>query len=166
MKKHSMIKGTIILGMAGLFARFLGLFFRIPIQALIKDEGMGYYQMSYPLFLTYVALASGIPIAMSKLIAEMNAKNDRDGIGQVLKQTLSFMLILGFIVTTLMIMFARPIISILKWDPKAYYSFLAIAIAPIFVSIMCTFRGFFQGLQNVRPTAISQIIEQVGRVCA
>lgn len=166
MKKHSMIKGTIILGMAGLFARFLGLFFRIPIQALIKDEGMGYYQMSYPLFLTYVALASGIPIAMSKLIAEMNAKNDRDGIGQVLKQTLVFMLILGCIVTMLMIMFARPIIAILRWDSKAYYSFLAIAIAPIFVSIMCTFRGFFQGLQNVRPTAISQIIEQVGRVVA
>ena len=66
----------------------------------------------------------------------------------------------------LMIMFARPIISILKWDPKSYYAFSAIAIAPIFVSIMCTFRGFFQGLQNVRPTAISQIVEQVGRVVA
>ncbi|MGH4121839.1 MAG: putative polysaccharide biosynthesis protein [Clostridium sp.] len=166
MKKHSLIKGTIILGLAGIFARFLGLFFRIPIQALIKDEGMGYYQMSYPLFLTFVALASGVPLAMSKLIAEMNAKNDREGIGQVLRQTLLFMIILGSVVTMLMLVFARPIISILKWDPKSYYSFSVIAIAPIFVSIMCTFRGFFQGLQNVRPTAISQIVEQVGRVVA
>lgn len=166
MKKHSLIKGTIILGLAGIFARFLGLFFRIPIQALIKDEGMGYYQMSYPLYMTFVAVASGVPIAMSKLIAEMNAKNDREGALQVLRQTLFFMVILGSIVTMLMIMFARPIISILKWDPKSYYSFSVIAIAPIFVSIMCTFRGFFQGLQNVRPTAISQIVEQVGRVGA
>ena len=166
MKKHSLIKGTIILGLAGIFARFLGLFFRIPIQALIKDEGMGYYQMSYPLYMTFVAIASGVPIAMSKLIAEMNAKNDREGAVQVLRQTLFFMVILGSVVTMLMIMFARPIISILKWDPKSYYSFSAIAIAPIFVSIMCTFRGFFQGLQNVRPTAISQIVEQVGRVGA
>ena len=79
MKKHSLIKGTIILGLAGIFARFLGLFFRIPIQALIKDEGMGYYQMSYPLYMIFVAVASGVPIAMSKLIAEMNAKNDREG---------------------------------------------------------------------------------------
>ncbi|MCJ7688815.1 MAG: polysaccharide biosynthesis protein, partial [Clostridiaceae bacterium] len=62
--------------------------------------------------------------------------------------------------------FARPIISILKWDPKSYYSFLVIATAPIFVSIMCTFRGYFQGMQNVRPTAISQIVEQIGRVFA
>ena len=164
MKKHSLIKGTIILGMAGIFARFLGLFFRIPIQALIKDEGMGYYQMSYPLYMFFVAVASGVPIAMSKLIAEMNAKNDLEGAHQVLRQTLFFMIILGSVFTTLMLMFARPIIVILRWDPKSYYSFLAIAIAPVFVSIMCTFKGFFQGLQNVRPTAISQIVEQVGRV--
>ena len=166
MKKHSLIKGTIILGFAGLFARFLGLFFRIPIQALIKDEGMGYYQMSYPLYMFFVAVASGVPIAMSKLIAEMNAKNDREGVHQVLRQTLLFMLILGAAFTTFMVLFAKPIITILKWNPKSYYSFLAIAVAPIFVSIMCTFRGFFQGLQNVRPTAISQVIEQVGRVVA
>ncbi len=166
MKKHSLIKGTIILGVAGLFARFLGLFFRIPIQALIKDEGMGYYQMSYPLYMFFVAVASGVPIAMSKLIAEMNARNDREGVHQVLRQTLFFMIILGAAFTTFMLMFARPIITILKWNPKAYYSFLAIAVAPIFVSIMCTFRGFFQGLQNVRPTAISQVVEQVGRVVA
>jgi len=166
MKKHSLIKGTIILGLAGIVARFLGLFFRIPIQALIRDEGMGYYQMSYPLYMTYVALASGVPIAMSKIIAEMNARNDREGVGQVLRQTLFFMITLGSVVSMFMIIFARPIISILKWDPKSYYSFTALAIAPIFVSVMYTFRGFFQGLQNVRPTAISQLVEQVGRVVA
>ncbi len=166
MKKQSLVKGTIILGMAGLFARFLGLFFRIPIQALIKDQGMGYYQMSYPLYMTFVAVASGVPIAMSKFISEMNAKNDTEGALQVLRQTLLLMITLATAVTVLMLMFARPIISILKWDPKSYYSFLVIATAPIFVSIMCTFRGYFQGLQNVRPTAISQIVEQIGRVFA
>ena len=166
MKKHSLIKGTIILGLAGIFARFLGLFFRIPIQALIKDQGMGYYQMSYPLYMFFVAVASGVPIAMSKLIAEMNAKNDQDGARQVLRQTLFFMILLGTVFTVIMLTFARSIITILKWDPKSYYSFLAIAIAPIFVAIMCTFRGFFQGLQNVRPTAVSQLVEQVGRVVA
>src|SRR5665647_3781486 len=106
MKKHSLIKGTIILGLAGIFARFLGLFFRIPIQALIKDQGMGYYQMSYPLYMFFVAVASGVPIAMSKLIAEMNAKNDQEGARQVLIQTLSFMLLLGTTFTILMLMFA------------------------------------------------------------
>src|SRR5659263_537675 len=109
MKKHSLIKGTIILGMAGIFARFLGLFFRIPIQALIKDQGMGYYQMSYPLYMFFVAVASGVPIAMSKLIAEMNAKNDREGAIQVLRQTLILMLVLGLLATMLMLMFAVPI---------------------------------------------------------
>ena len=123
MKKHSLIKGTLILGLAGLFDKFLGLFFRIPIQALIKDEGMGYYQMSYPLYMLFVAIASGVMIAMSKLIAEMNAKNDREGVHQVLRQTLFVMIIIGAAFTTFMVMFARPIITILKWNPKAYYSF-------------------------------------------
>ena len=114
----------------------------------------------------FVAIASGVMIAMSKLIAEMNAKNDREGVHQVLRQTLFVMIIIGAAFTTFMVMFARPIITILKWNPKAYYSFLALFITPIFVSIMCTFRGFFQGLQNVGPTAISQLVEQVGRVVA
>ena len=72
MKKQTLIKGTIILGMASIFAKFLGIFFRIPLQMLIGDEGMGYYQMSYPLYVTFVAIASGIPIAISNIISEIS----------------------------------------------------------------------------------------------
>ena len=57
MKKQSLIKGSIVLGMAGILARFLGLFFRWPIIMLIGDEGMGLYQMSYPLYMFFVAMA-------------------------------------------------------------------------------------------------------------
>ncbi|MGL4731753.1 MAG: putative polysaccharide biosynthesis protein [Clostridium sp.] len=164
MKKQSLVKGTVILGAAGIFARFLGLFFRIPIQALIGDEGMGYYQMSYPLYMTFVALASGIPIAMSKLIAEFNARNDYEGSKRILKDTLLFMIPIGIIASISMLFFSKPIISALKWHENAYISFIAISIAPLFVCIMCTFRGFFQGMQNMTYTGISQIIEQIGRV--
>lgn len=164
MKKHSLIKGTIILGIAGIFTRFLGLFFRIPIQTLIGDEGMGYYQMSYPLYMTFVALASGVPIAMSKIISELNAKNDFYGIRKVLKDTLLVMLPIGLLASFLMIFFSKSIIHGLKWHENSYMSFIIISIAPIFVCIMCTFRGFFQGLQNMSYTGISQIIEQIGRV--
>ena len=107
MKKYSLIKGTMILGIASIFARFLGLFFRIPIQTLIGDEGMGYYQMSYPLYMTFVALASGVPIAMSKIISELNAKNDFYGIRKVLKDTLLVMIPIGAIASFLMIFFSK-----------------------------------------------------------
>ena len=70
MKKQSLIKGSLILGIAGIVTRFLGLFFRWPLIMLIGDEGIGYYQMSYPLYMFFVAMASGIPITVSKLISE------------------------------------------------------------------------------------------------
>ncbi|WP_346916188.1 polysaccharide biosynthesis protein [Clostridium sp.] len=164
MKKQSLLKGTMILGIATIFARFLGLFFRIPIQGLIGDQGMGYYQMSYPIYMTFVAIASGVPIAMSKLISEYNARNDTNAVRQVLKDTLKMMIPLGVIISFLMLYFGDNIINILRWDEKSYHSFMIISIAPIFVCIMCTLKGYFQGLQNMNNTAISQIIEQIGRV--
>lgn len=70
MKKQSLIKGSLILGLAGMLAKVLGFFFRWPLIMLIGDEGIGYYQLSYPLYMFFVAMASGVPIAVSKMISE------------------------------------------------------------------------------------------------
>lgn len=164
MKKQSLIKGSIILGVAGILTRFLGLFFRWPLIMLIGDEGIGYYQMSYPLYMFFVAMASGIPVAISKMISEKNAVNDINGSFEVMKESAILMLIIGTGTTCTLFFFAKPIISFLRWDIKSYYSLIGISFAPIVISFMTIFRGFFQGLQNMTPSAISQIIEQVGRV--
>lgn len=164
MKKQSLIKGTVILGVAGIFARFLGLFFRWPLIMLIGDEGIGYYQMSYPLYMFFIAISSGIPIAVSKMISERNAVNDRVGIIQVLRKAVLMMIIIGGGFSLFFLLFSKQIVTILKWDQKSYYSLIGIAFAPIVISMMSVLRGFFQGLQNMSPTAFSQILEQVGRV--
>ena len=164
MKKQSLIKGTLILGGAGIFSKFLGIFFRWPLIMLIGDEGVGLYQMSYPLFMFLVAIATGIPVAISKLVAERNAVNDIDGSFQVLKESLKLMVFLGTGLSLILFFFARPIVTFLKWDNKAYYSLLGVSLAPFFIYIMDAFRGFFQGHQNMTPTAASQVVEQIGRV--
>lgn len=164
MKKQTLIRGTFILGVAGILARFLGLFFRIPMQLLIGDEGMGYYQMSYPLYLTFIAVSSGIPIAVSKIISEMSARNDNNGIFKVVRSSFYIMIPIALTFSAILILFSKNIINALHWDMKSYYAFIATALAPIFVIIMGILRGFFQGLHNMNPTAISQILEQIGRV--
>lgn len=164
MKKQSLIKGSIILGVAGILTRFLGLFFRWPLIMLIGDEGIGYYQMSYPLYMFFVAMASGIPVAISKMISEKNAVNDVNGSFEVMKESAILMMMIGTGTTFTLFFFAKPIISFLRWDIKSYYSLIGISFAPVVISFMTIFRGFFQGLQNMTPSAISQIIEQVGRV--
>jgi stage V sporulation protein B len=164
MKKQSLIKGTLILGLGGIIAKFLGLFFRWPLQMLIGDEGIGYYQMSYPLYIFFIAAASGIPVAISKMVSERNAVGDKEGVILVLRKAMLFMLIMGVGFTAILLIFSRPLIHFLKWDEKSYYSLLGIALAPIFISVMSALRGFFQGLQNMNYSAVSQIIEQLGRV--
>lgn len=164
MKKQSLIKGSIILGAAGMIAKFLGLFFRWPLIILIGDEGIGYYQLSYPLYMFFVAMASGVPVAMSKMISEKRAVGDMNGTYEVVKESSYLMLLLGVGTSCILFFFAKPIINFLKWDMKAYYALIGISFAPTVVSIMTIFRGFFQGLQNMTPSGVSQILEQVGRV--
>lgn len=164
MKKQSLIKGSIILGMAGMVAKFLGLFFRVPLTMIIGDEGIGYYQLSYPLYMFFVAIATGVPGAMSKIISEKNATGDIQGSYEVVKESSYLMIMLGAGTTMIMFFFAKPIIQFLHWDMKSYYALIGISIAPIMVSIVTIFRGFFQGFQNMTPSGISQILEQIGRV--
>jgi stage V sporulation protein B len=164
MKKQSIAKATAVLGIAGIFAKFLGIFFRWPLIMLIGDEGIGYYQMSYPLYMFFIAMASGIPVAISKMVSERNATNNKEEAILVLRQAIFLMLVMGVAFTLFIYCFSRQITITLKWDQKAYYSLLAIALAPLFICIVGSFRGFFQGQQNMNPTAISQIIEQLGRV--
>ncbi|MBE6054229.1 MAG: polysaccharide biosynthesis protein [Clostridium sartagoforme] len=164
MKKQSLIRASLVLGIAGIVARFLGLFFRWPLIMLIGDEGVGYYQMSYPLYMFFVAMASGVPVAISKMISEKKAKGDIEGIFVTLKESTILMMVLGCGTTIALFVFAKPIINFVQWDMKSYYSLLGISFAPFVISIMTIYRGFFQGLQNMTPSGISQILEQIGRV--
>ena len=164
MKKQSLIKGSLILSIAGIFTRALGLFFRWPLIMLIGDEGIGYYQMSYPLYVFFIGIASGVPIAISKIISENNVLEDVNSNFIVIKEAFIAMMILSIGTSVSLFFGAKYIIKIFNWDFKAYYSLIGISIAPIVVSALTIFRGFFQGYQNMTPSAISQIIEQVGRV--
>lgn len=164
MNKQSLIKGSLILGIAGIITRFLGLFFRWPLIMLIGDEGVGYYQMSYPLYMFFVAVASGVPVAISKLISENNVLSDCEGNFTVIKEASKLMAILGIGTSMILFLFSKQIINFLRWDVKSYYSLIGISIAPAIISFLTVLRGFFQGYQNMTPSAISQILEQIGRV--
>ena len=164
MKKHSLIKGSLVLGLAGMVAKVLGFFFRWPLIMLIGDEGIGYYQLSYPLYMFFVAMASGVPVAVSKMISEKNAVGDIEGSYEVVKESSYLMMTLGIGTSIILFLFAKPIINFLKWDMKSYYALIGISFAPMMVSFVSIFRGFFQGLQNMTPSGTSQILEQIGRV--
>ncbi|CDF59090.1 putative polysaccharide biosynthesis protein [Thermobrachium celere] len=166
MPKKSIIKGTIILGLAGFIVKVLGVFFRLPIIYMIGEEGIGLYQLTYPVYTFLLALAGGIPIAISKMVSERVVLSKFKECRRIYRASLVLMFLLGGFSSMFLIFFADDIINYFSWSRESYYSILGISLAPLFTCILSVYRGYFQGLQNMTPTAVSQIIEQIGRVLA
>lgn len=165
MSNKKFLKGAFILASAGLLAKFLGIFFKIPLQRLIHDEGMGLFGLPYPIYTVLLSVSIiGFPAALSKLISEKLAIGDHRGANKIFKVSFLMLLIIGLASSATMMIGAGVIIKLLRWPSESYYSIIGLSLAPLFVSVMSAFRGYFQGLQLMTPTAISQIVEQVGRV--
>lgn len=163
-KQNSFVKGAAILGMAGVIVKILGAVYRIPLSNIIKAEGMGYYQTAYPFYVLLLTIStSGIPVAVAKIVSERRALEDYSNAQKVFRTALTVMAIAGVLTSALLLIFANKIVNFLG-NPNAYYALIALAPALLFVPIMSAFRGFFQGRQNMIPTALSQIIEQLFRV--
>jgi len=165
-KNRSFVGGAIILGIAGLIIKVLGAAFRIPLANIIGDDGMGYYQTAYPIYVFFLTIATaGIPTAISRMVAERNAVDRPRDAFKVFKVSLVLMSCIG-LVSMLVLLFGAGAITDYIREPGAIYAMRAIAPALLFCPIMASFRGFFQGRQNMAPTASSQVIEQVFRVAA
>ncbi len=164
--KKSFLQGALILGVAGLIIKALGAFFRIPLANIIGDDGMGYYQTAYPIYVLFLTLSTaGIPTAISKMVAERNAVDNPREAHRIFR--VSFLLLFGIGIVSSAILFfgAEMIVGQLK-NPDAKYAMMAIAPALLFVPLMAAYRGYFQGMQKMEPTAASQVAEQLFRVVA
>lgn len=164
MSKKSFLKGAAILGVAGLLVQVMGAIFRIPLGNIIGDDGMGYYQTAYPIYVFLLVFSTnGAPAAISKMTSERIAIGRNDEAHRVFKLSFVLMFVLGIIASSIFFFGADPIVNALG-NPGAYYAMIAIAPALLFVPIMAVFRGYFQGMQEMGPTATSQLIEQAVRV--
>ena len=158
------VRGAVVLGLAGLMVQVLGAVFRIPLANIIGDEGMGYFQTAYPIYIFILIFSTnGAPAAISKMVSENIARGNYSEAHRIFR--ISFVLMMGIgVVSSLAIwLLAGPIVRIFG-DPGAYYAMVAIAPALLLVPVMAVFRGYFQGFQVMGPTAVSQVVEQVVRV--
>ena len=159
------LKGTIILLVAGLVTRVLGFINRIVIARFIGEEGVGLYMMAFPTLILVITITQlGLPVAISKNVAEAQARGDYKKIKKILVISLAVTTSLSIIFTPALIFLAPYLSKTLFTDPRTHFPLLAIApIVPI-VAISSVIRGYFQGRQNMKPAAISQIIEQLVRI--
>lgn len=159
------LKGTMILLIAGFFTRILGFVNRIVIARFIGEEGVGLYMMVFPTLILVISITQlGLPVAISKSVAEAEARGDYQKIKKILVVSLATTLTLSVIFTPALMMSASFLSKTLFTDERTFFPLFAIApIIPI-VAVSSVIRGYFQGRQNMKPAAIAQVIEQVVRI--
>lgn len=165
MSHSSFIQGAFILAVASFISRVLGAVYRIPLTRIIGDEGVGLHQMAHPIYMFFVVLAvSGIPTALSKLVAEAMATASKKEVYKVFYVTLLALMINGTLGSLLLFIMAKYISQNLLHDTRTYISLVCAAPAIMLVCVTSGFRGFFMGLQKMVPSAIAQVIEQLVRI--
>lgn len=155
------VQGAAILGIAGLLVKIIGAVYRIPLANIVGESGMAYYEVAYPYYSWLLVISSaGLPTAISKLVSERIALGDIVGAKRVFRAALRLLFMIGIVTTILLFALSSPIASLSGAAP-AKYSLMALSPALLFVSIMCAYRGYLQGMQCMTGTAISQIVEQL-----
>ena len=158
------IKGAAVLAAAGLFTKILGAVFRIPLTGLIGADGLSYYNVAYAVYSALVVMSTaGLPIAISKMVSEHMAKEEYRLAHKIFRVSLVVMLVIG-VVSFIPTFFGADLIAGFVKNPKAALGLRAIAPALILVPLFSSFRGYFNGRQNMLPTALSEMSEQLVRV--
>lgn len=163
--KQSFLKGTLTLIFAGMVTRFLGFLNRIVLARIIGDEGIGLYMMALPtLFLMITLSQIGLPIAVAKLVAEAQMKNDVRKIKQIVILSLLIISCTSIFVMGIMAFTLPAITTHLLTDNRTFIPLLTICpIIPI-IGIASIIKGYFQGMHNMRPQSNAIIIEQILRL--
>lgn len=164
LKKSHFLAGALILAIAGILSKVIGMFYRIPLQEIVGDRGLGLYQEVYPLYLTFLILATaGVPVALSRVIAEALAEGKQGSIGQILARSMVMMGAIGLVLFALLYI-SSPLIAKLMGNPHLIEPIRAISMSLLFVPLIAVIRGFFYGHQKMLFVGLSQIVEQTLRV--
>ena len=158
-QRQNFLEGALIMAVANIVVKVIGAFFKIPLVNLIGDQGIGMFYGAYNIYSALVIISTaGLPVAVSRMIAEANARGRGREIDRIYHVSFGLFLAIGAVSTAVMILFARPLMEF-EGNPDAYESVIALAPAVFFVSLMSVYRGYCQGLRNMVPTAVSQLIE-------
>ena len=162
--KRSVLGGVAVLTLSSLLVKVIGVFYKIPLTYLLGDEGMGYFNSAYTIYAwLYMISTAGLPIGVSILISEADAIADAGRVKRVTRIAAILLLTIGSMTTAVMLLFSRSIAALLG-SPDAAFCMIAIAPTLFLICVSSLFRGYFQGFQCMVPTAVSQLLEAIGKL--
>ena len=161
---NKFVSGTLILTLSGFVVKAIGSVNWIILSRILGGEGIGIYQMAFPIYLLALEISSaGIPIAISIITAEKAARKDYGNAKRVFRVSLT-LLMSAAVALSIIVYFASSLLIEyhLIRDSRAYYSLIALVPAIFFTTVIAGYRGYLQGWQQMTPTALSNC----GTTCA
>lgn len=163
--KQNFLTGAAILSLSTIIVKVIGMFYKIPLKSVIGDAGYGYFSNAYDIYSFLLVLSTtGLPVAMSRMVSEARTLGNGRQMQRIFRAALTSYLVVGTLGMLSMVCFPGVLADKLMHSPLSSYSILALGPAVLFICLASAFRGFFQGQGDMRPTAVSQIIEAAGKL--
>ncbi|MBP9989644.1 MAG: polysaccharide biosynthesis protein, partial [Ruminococcus sp.] len=164
-KGQSLLNGAFVLVVATVLVKVIGALFKIPLSMLIGEVGRGYFSTAYEIYTPLYSISmAGLPVAVSRMVAQERSLGNFRDVRMIRRVATRLFLITGAIGTFLMFAVAYPYTKYVVGYVDNIYCVLAIAPSIFFCCCMSTYRGYYEGLQNMMPTAISQVIEALSKL--
>ena len=158
-KKQNFLHGAALLALATAIVKIVGAFYKIPLKMIIGDQGFSYFNTAYNIYAVLLMISTaGLPIAMSRMISHASSTGNYNQVRRVYATARGIFLGLGILSTVLMMGFAHQLAAFQK-QPDAWFAIFCLGPCALLMCVMSTYRGFFQGQGNMRPTSNSQILE-------
>jgi len=165
-KKQNFLQGATLLAIATVIVKVIGAIYKIPLQAVLGKIGYSYFSSAYDIYTLLLLISTaGLPVAMSRMISEASSLGDYARTRKVYNTSRAIFLIIGAVSTALMMVFCQALANSQE-QPDAALAIFCLAPSAFFMSVISTYRGFFQGQGNMLPTSKSQVLEAVFKLGA
>lgn len=164
-KSQSLLNGAFVLVVATVLVKIIGALFKIPLSMLIGEVGRGYFNTAYEIYTPLYSISmAGLPVAVSRMVAKERSLGNFRDVRLTRKVAVRLFLLTGAVGTLIMFAISYPYVKFVAHYVENIWCVLAIAPAIFFCCCMSTYRGYYEGLQNMMPTAISQVIEAFSKL--
>lgn len=161
-KSGSFFRNTVILFVAMFITKIIGAVLKIPLTNMMGGVGMGYFSTAFSFFNpVYTVLAAGLPVIVTRLTAQSIAGGRYREARRIKSASLIIAIIAGIFGTVFVVLFASPFANYAAGSPESFWAVMAIAPSVLFCCLASAYRGYYEGLYNMLPTAVSQVTESV-----
>ena len=164
-KKQNFLQGALILSIAAIIVKVIGAVYKIPLMNIIGGEGFGYYNTAYTIFTPlYTIATAGIPVAVARMVSECVTLGRYRDVRRIFQISMTCFLVTGTVGSLIMLFGSKFLAGTVCGNPGAFLPVIILSPAVFFLCMTSAYRGYYQGLRNMYPTAISQVIEAVVKV--